>query len=294
VFFREIGRELAKTHRVIYWDYRAHGSSDPAPDGESYSIRDHARDLEAVVEALTRQPPLMIGFSMGVQVIVEWARQWGAAAPGFVFLLGTPRNPLRQHSIFGRKTLQKGARTLLASGASAFMPFIHPFTKAALRSDLAYLVALSWRWISPAFTREDFDEFIRFSSAVPPDAWLRTGLGVLEHDAMDAWVDLHAPTLYVAGEEDLIVPARECAAASHLLSNVTYDELAGRSHAGTVEAGMALASRVRAFVAEVGRSAAAEGPRETLAYDGPPVPAPSPRTSHGLKDLPATSLASPA
>lgn len=275
VFYRHIAPDLARDHCVVYWDFRAHGASDLAPDGRSYAIVDQARDLEAVVQALTRRPPVMVGFSMGVQVTVEWARRWAGSAPGYVFLLGMPCNPLRSHPAFGNRRLQRAAKAFLDAGPGAALPLFHPLSKATLRSRISYPMAVRWGLITSSFTKEDYAEFVRYSSAVRPDAYLRTGLGVLEHDGIDFWRELAAPVLFIAAERDRLVPARECSSVAPLLTNGVYEELAGASHAGTVEAGLALARRVRAFVESVERRAA------SLPAAGEPLdePLPAPKAA---------------
>lgn len=251
VFYRHIGPELARDHRVIFWDFRAHGDSGPAPNGSGYLIRDHADDLAAVVRELTDRPPVMIGFSMGVQVTVEWFKRWRPESiPACVFLLGTPRNPLRSHWIWGNTALRTTVDRLLDAGGDRLVASLHPLSKAVLRSGLSHAIATQTGLVSEAFSRRDYQEFINYSSGVRPDRYLRTATGVLEHDALDAWSELQVPTLYIAGERDFLVPAAECRGVTSAHQNLTYSELLGRSHAGTVEGGPHLARGVRAFIAE--------------------------------------------
>jgi pimeloyl-ACP methyl ester carboxylesterase len=249
IFYRYIAPALAREHRVVFWDYRAHGGSELAPDGRSYHIADHADDLEAVVRAFADRPPFMIGFSMGVQVTIEWTRRHDASGvPGFVFLLGMPCNPLRSHWLWGSRLTRDALDGLLDAGGDRVVPHLHPLSKAVLRSRLSYAVARATGLVSGEFGYRDYHEFICYSSGVRPDAWLRTATGVLEHDAVEAWAHVEAPALYVSAGKDLLVPARECRSVAPLLGDAEYGELEGRSHAGMVEAGPALAARITAFV----------------------------------------------
>jgi pimeloyl-ACP methyl ester carboxylesterase len=253
IFYRHIAPALARRYRTVFWDYRAHGRSDLAPDGRSYHIADHADDLEAVVRAFytAGRPPFMVGFSMGVQVTIEWSRRYEASAaevPGYVMLLGMPCNPLRSHWLWGRRLTRDALDGILDAGGDRVVPHLHPVSKAVLRNRLSYAVARATGLVTGSFSYPDFYEFICYSSGIRPDAWLRTATGVLEHDALDAWVRLEAPALFISAERDLLVPARECRSVAPLLSAAEYGELEGRSHAGMVEAGPALAERIVAFV----------------------------------------------
>jgi pimeloyl-ACP methyl ester carboxylesterase len=159
-----------------------------------------------------------------------------------------PCNPLRNHWLWGSRLTRDAIDGMLDAGGDRVVPRLHPLSKAVLRNRLSYAVATATGLVSPDFGYADYHEFICYSSGVRPDAWLRTATGVLEHDALDAWVKLDAPALFVAAERDLLVPARECRSVAPLLASVEYGELGGRSHAGMVEAGPALAERIVAFV----------------------------------------------
>lgn len=252
VFYRDIAPELARSYRVVFWDFRAHGDSELAPDERSYRVIDHARDMDSVVTQLNSRPPLMISFSMGVQVTMEWIKHFegedGRSIPGYVFLLGTPRNPLRRHWFWGNEKMRQTVDRTLDHGGDAVVKRLHPVSKAVLRNRLSYAIAHRIGLVSRAFSYRDYLEFIRYSTGVRPDAYLRTATGLLEHDALDTWAKLDVPTLYIAAEKDFIVPARECRDVVPLHTAVHYAEIGGRSHAGTVESGQELAHAVREFV----------------------------------------------
>ncbi len=263
VFYRDIGPELARSYRTIFWDYRAHGLSDRAPDERSYHPRDHAEDLEAVVRTLTDRPPVMVAFSMGVMVTLEWIRRFDAeGVPAYVFLLGTPANPLRASRFWGSERVRHTINALLDAGGDRVVPRLHFLSKAILRSRLSYSVAKRTGLVTPDFAWRDYEEFIHYSSGVRPDAYLRTATGLLENDSGDVWEALTAPAMYVWGGRDRIVRTAECRLASRTLKGAQIRELEGRSHAGSVEEGRALAVRVRAFVdAQLRRDRARTVPR---------------------------------
>jgi pimeloyl-ACP methyl ester carboxylesterase len=61
-------------HRVLSYDARGHGESDPAPVGEGYGYPRQVADLERVVAAeLGEGPFLLAGHSMGAQTAVAYA-----------------------------------------------------------------------------------------------------------------------------------------------------------------------------------------------------------------------------
>jgi pimeloyl-ACP methyl ester carboxylesterase len=60
-------------HRVLAYDARAHGKSDPAPDPEDYGYGRLARDLLAVLDARDIERAVLAGASMGAHTLVAFA-----------------------------------------------------------------------------------------------------------------------------------------------------------------------------------------------------------------------------
>jgi pimeloyl-ACP methyl ester carboxylesterase len=247
---RPLARELARDHQVAYWDYRGHGGSAPAPPGAGYRIVDHAMDLERVVETCSPVArPLMVSFSMGVQVHAEWIRRNPGRASAHVFFLGMPRNPLP-----GMAPVHRAAATLLELGAahnSLALRAIQPALKLGLRTTLTHKVARGLRLIQPDCPRDDFMEFVRYATSVPLDAYLRCLAGLLEHDATEVLAQVREPMLLVAAGRDVLVSGRGIRALAAMLPRADFALLPAGSHAAALEHGPLLARRVRQFLASV-------------------------------------------
>lgn len=67
--------------RMLSYDARGHGESDPAPDGAGYSYPELSGDLAAVIERMSPDEPVIVaGHSMGAHT----AAQLGLERPGLV------------------------------------------------------------------------------------------------------------------------------------------------------------------------------------------------------------------
>ena len=81
-------------YRLITYDARGHGESDPAPPGEGYAYEELARDLDAVLRARTDSPAVIGGHSLGCHTAATWALEHPDAPAGLVFIgpvsLGLP------------------------------------------------------------------------------------------------------------------------------------------------------------------------------------------------------------
>ncbi|MGH2549024.1 MAG: alpha/beta fold hydrolase [Thermomicrobiales bacterium] len=66
-----VAAELAAEFRLVILDLRGHGASSKPERG--YLISDYARDLDAVLNELGLERPLIIGHSLGGMTALEWA-----------------------------------------------------------------------------------------------------------------------------------------------------------------------------------------------------------------------------
>jgi len=81
-------RALARAgHRVVVYDARGHGDSEPAPEGEGYGYPELVADLERVVaEQLGEDRFLLGGHSMGAHTAVAYALRHPQRLAGLVVI----------------------------------------------------------------------------------------------------------------------------------------------------------------------------------------------------------------
>jgi 3-oxoadipate enol-lactonase len=75
-------------HRVVSYDARGHGESDPAPQGSGYGYPELVADLEAVIEATVDEGSsfVLAGHSMGAHTVVSYALQAPERIAGLVVI----------------------------------------------------------------------------------------------------------------------------------------------------------------------------------------------------------------
>jgi pimeloyl-ACP methyl ester carboxylesterase len=252
VFLEEIAAELIRDHRVVYWDYRGHGNSDPAPKNEGYRIVDHAQDLATVVKAFCpNEAPLMVSFSMGVQVQIEWSRLNPYRACAHVFMLGAPRNPLHRTIVLRKPTAL--ATEKVVTLMRPMLNLVQPVVRKALRTPLTYFFARSMGFVKSNCPRHKFQQFVRYATDVPLDAYLRCGAGILQHDGTEVFQSIRQPVLMLAANNDLLIDAEESREFAERLRFIRFGVLEG-SHAGTIEQGSDIAKIIRSFLFDCGIS----------------------------------------
>jgi pimeloyl-ACP methyl ester carboxylesterase len=96
-------------HRVVAYDARGHGESAPAPRPDAYGYDALAGDLEAVLDELELDRPVLAGASMGAHTIARFALSRPDRVAAAVFI--TPAfEPGRGDGIAGWDRLSEGLR----------------------------------------------------------------------------------------------------------------------------------------------------------------------------------------
>ena len=73
-------------HRVISYDARGHGESDPAPDPLAYGYGELSRDMLSVLDAAGEESAVVAGASMGAHTAVRLALEYPERVAGLVLI----------------------------------------------------------------------------------------------------------------------------------------------------------------------------------------------------------------
>jgi len=175
-------------YRLITYDARGHGESDPAPRGEGYAYEELARDLDAVLPARTDSPAVVGGHSLGCHTAATWALEHPGEPAGLVFIgpvsLGLPA-PEEVLAYWDGL-----ARGLEADGLEGFM--------SAYAAKLG--VTPEWRERVLAITRERIGRHRR------PEAFadaLRQVTRARPFESLSELASLDVPALVVASHDEI-------------------------------------------------------------------------------------------
>ena len=106
-------------HRVIAYDARGHGHSNPAPTPDAYTYELLAKDLQAVLDRLEVEQAVLAGASMGAHTALRFALD----RPDRVLALGliTPAFDPDTHGEDSYASWDRLARGLRAEGVEGFV-----------------------------------------------------------------------------------------------------------------------------------------------------------------------------
>jgi 3-oxoadipate enol-lactonase len=109
-------------HRVVAYDARGHGESDPAPPGEGYGYPQLLGDLERVVaEAVGEECFLLVGHSMGAHTAVAYALRHPGRLRGLVAIGPVYKGEITARSLEYWDGL---AAALAGGGVDGFVDYI--------------------------------------------------------------------------------------------------------------------------------------------------------------------------
>jgi pimeloyl-ACP methyl ester carboxylesterase len=199
-----IARLCDRGFRVVAYDLRGHGNSEPAAEHD-YAMERFGEDLEAVLKACLQREDraIVAGHSLGAMSIAAWAEKHdvGKRARAAALINAGVDELIAQQLIVPLPAFAQAINKTIAVhgflGSRTPLPRVStPASHAAIR----YF----------AFGREATPAQVAFYErmlvATPPDARASIGIAMSEMDLHDALDGLTVPTVVIAGENDRLTP----------------------------------------------------------------------------------------
>lgn len=244
-FFHYFEDYFSRMAEVICWDYRGHGRSDVPADLDTFDIACYARDLLAVLDDAGIEKAVLVGFSMGSQVVLEFCRDNQDRVLALVPLNGPASNPFEA---FGTGAWFEKAYT------NVFNYFIeHPQALEAvgvplLLSPITWPVAKAVEVDRHRCSRQEMDLYFEHIAKMGFANELRALLGMARHSAEDVLPAIDVPTLVIAGEKDGMCPARLVKRIHRQVKGSELFVVPHGSHATLVEQPELVNLRIEAFL----------------------------------------------
>jgi pimeloyl-ACP methyl ester carboxylesterase len=239
--------ELAPAVALTHWHYRGHGRSAPPSDPNRIDIAAHADDLMKVRELLGDPPAILVGHSMGCQVLLENYRAHPENVRGLVLICGS----------FGKVTSTFHGGPILDLILPKLLdvaqknPELVRAVWSRIPADMALKVALSLGEINPEKTApEDFLPYLKHMTHVDFPMFLRMLRAAGEHTAEDLLPQIRVPTLIIAGEKDTFTPAHLAQTMQKAIPGAELLMVAGGSHVVPIEQHKLVSERIVQFLRE--------------------------------------------
>lgn len=251
-FFRYVVEHFRDAHQVLVWDYRGHGRSTPPPEPieqADLTVETSARDLRAVLDQVgITEPPILLGHSMGCQVILEYAKQNPDGVAALIPMFGTFGRPLDTfmdsryaRGMFDR--LYRVARWGGKTGSRMLLPLYD--------NPLAFRIGGLTGLVDKHYAgREDIGRYLEHLATLDPRVFLRMVSLIADHDLEPDLPAIHVPTLVIAGEKDVFTPLHRSYRMAELIPGAELMVLADASHAAIVEHPDTINLRIDRFLRE--------------------------------------------
>jgi pimeloyl-ACP methyl ester carboxylesterase len=177
-------RALVKRgYRLISYDARGHGASQPAP---SYGYSDLVDDLEAVLAELELDSPALVGSSMGAATAMAFTLEHSERVPALVQITPAYTGYSRTGDVDG-ESWEKLA-TALDDGIDEFIRVAQPGN-----------LPERWREVAREATRQRMERHGDLRAVAQA---LREVPGSIAWKGLDALTDLEVPVLVIGSQDD--------------------------------------------------------------------------------------------
>ncbi len=216
-----------QNYQSIWFDYRGHQNSEVPKNLGSLTLENLARDLGTVLDELNIEDAVILGHSMGVNVVLEFYRQQPKRVAAMVLANGTAQRPLE--TAFGNNLLQGGFGLLKA--AYQYSPELVSMLWKSSKSNPLTRYIVTFGGFNPHLTpQEDIDLYIRQVSETDPSILIQLIHNYESYDA-SAWLHtVDVPTLILAGENDWLIPVEQQELLHQLIPKSQLEVIRHGSH----------------------------------------------------------------
>src|SRR6185437_5204904 len=227
---RQLDSPLARDYRLVAMDLRGHGLSDKPREGYGDS-RLWADDVNAVIQALRLDHPVLCGWSYGSLVILDYIRHYGEDSISGINFVGA--------------ITKLGSDDALSVLTPEFLSLVPGFFATDVEESVRSLESLLRLCFPKQLSAKELFLMLGFNLSVPP--YVRQALFSRAFDNDDILPKIRKPVLITHGADDAVV--RPSAVDQHK-ARVTHAQIdmPKTGHAPFWDDTASFNRRLRAFV----------------------------------------------
>jgi non-heme chloroperoxidase len=185
---RQLTSDLAEDHRLVAMDMRGHGLSDKPREGYADSSL-WADDVNAVIQALRLDHPILSGWSYGPLVILDYVRKYGENDIGGINFVGG--------------VTKLGSEEAMSVLTPEFLNLVPGFFATDTEQSVRSLESLLRLCFAQEPSAEDLYLMLGYNLSVPP--YVRQALLSRPIENDDLLTQIRKPVLITQGENDGVV-----------------------------------------------------------------------------------------
>lgn len=245
--------------RLVYWQYRGHGRSPVPDDLAGLSLRACVDDLNDVLEAVGDERGVLVGHSMGVQVVLETLRAHPHRVAGMVLMCGGWEHPLKT---WHGPAKRHGLPTVPNLVMRAIFPWLtrqflearpelaQKVWSALLPTRLSYEIATRFEVNGDRIDERDFWPYLKHVGTMDMRVFAKLVTDLADHSSDDLLEDIDVPVLVVGAGRDTFTPVWLSEEMWRRIPDAEYLCIADGTHAAPIERPHMLNNRVARFLRE--------------------------------------------
>lgn len=235
-------------YTTIWFDYRGHQNSDTPQDLTSLTLQNIATDLGYVLDTLEIKEAVLLGHSMGVNIVLEFFRQHPERAKALILANGTARRPLE--TLFHMNATEIGFKLLRKFYEISPQTF-EKFWRAQSDNPITRQVVGRGGFNVHLSAPEDIALYVKQVTSMDPRVFLQL---IENYETVDATSWLHEidkPTLIISGEQDHMTPTSEQELMHQLIKNSQLEFIKHGSHCAQMDLPDLINSKIEKFLNQI-------------------------------------------
>ena len=248
-----------QSQRILHWNYRGHGKTPAPGNPDTLTVEQFAEDLKVVLDdAGVERPAVILGHSMGVQVIFEFYHRYPERVTALIPVTGSYGKALDHVHDTG---LMKQLFPYVKSLFQRYTPLAEKFWERAADSEFAILYSLFFEVNPRLVNREDFAPYFDHLKRMDPLLFMRCLEAATLHTAESYLPEVSVPVLIVASERDRFTPFWISRRMRALIPHSEFLTLPTGTHVGPIELPELVNLRIEKFLANLEPAAPAKAAR---------------------------------
>lgn len=231
-FWKYIIKHFSGKGSVIVWDYRGHGKSSYPPDLDNLTMERNARDAKCILDAEGVDKAILLGHSMGTQVIFEFYRHFPENCLALIPILGTYKHPA---DTFFNTSLSKYLLLYAANFVNKAPSLAKKIWDFIFNEKIAYQVARLFIIHPTLCPYDDMVPYFEHLRSLRIEVFFNMAKKMQEHSAEDVLPKIKVPVLIIAGDKDVFTPPYLSYEMQRLIPRSELLMIRQGSHAALVE-----------------------------------------------------------
>lgn len=239
-----------KKYRVILFDWRAHGRSAQPQDPENMTVENLLDDLEAVMNELKIRKAVLVGHSMGTQLIYDFYANHRKRVIALVSCFGTFGKPL---DTFYNTGLAKHVFQLIYHFNTNFPRAAAQIGKLMGSNPLWFQIGSALKMMNPGLVdKRILKEYMDHITSLDPVMLAKLVKSLQTHDTEPVLKTIQVPTLIIAADDDTFTPVWVSKKKHHLIPHSELMIIKKASHVALAEQPELINLRMEKFLKERG------------------------------------------